>query len=344
MKNEIDEWKIFKNEILDKLNTNKIQLNLLEKNSNDNILRIDKILNNTVLYPRLIGINSKFKSFHEYIDYTVEQLSTADNFRNKMDLDLKYFKAKIDKIIQALKLKIETSIYSANQLVQKRIKENENLIKDYINSKIFDMLIKSKEIENIIEKNKNESNSFIYNINNSLNVRIEKEIEKIEEEKKLIYKDLNECKNKITDLKNEIKINEKNKLCKEEYKADLIEIIRNIMEEELIPKFKIDNLDKKDKFDFIHTSDLDNNEFNDRNKSFDLEIKSKKNDMELFNKNIIENKICYDFKANRTNDIRLADSKKSNNEQKITNIKEIRKKYKNIKDLNFLGNEEKIIK
>ena len=129
LKEQINNWSLFKREISDISTSNTIKINFMEKDINDNIFRINKILNNSVIYPRIIGNSAKFKTFHEYIDYNLEQLSTTDNFRNKIELDLNSFKTKIDKIIQTLKLKIETSIIASHQLVQKGLKENENIIK-----------------------------------------------------------------------------------------------------------------------------------------------------------------------------------------------------------------------
>ena len=327
LKEEIDKWNIFKSEILDIFTTNKIKINILEKDTNDNLFRINKILNNTVLYPRIIGNNSQFKTFHEYIDYTVEKLSTSDNFRNRMELDFKYFKAKIDKIIDFIKIKIDTSINAANQLVNTKIKENEITIKDYINSKIFDIQVKNKEMENIVERNKNELNKIINNMNNILNDKIEKEITKINEEKKFMFKQIDECKNKILALKNEIKLNEKNKTWFKNNKMEIIDMIKDIIEEEKI----VQNLEKKDKCDCIPSSNLENKEnkkksnksHHNRAKSFDLKNNKKNKNKESLSEENIENKYYSYKKIKNSNDEGINNTKiiKTSNDDEFSNTK-----------------------
>ena len=75
IKEKIEEMDKFKKEITDLSSSNKIKLNFLERETQDNFFRINNIINNSVLYPRVIGNNSKFKNFHEFIDYTLSQYS-----------------------------------------------------------------------------------------------------------------------------------------------------------------------------------------------------------------------------------------------------------------------------
>ena len=59
-----------------------------------------------------------------------------DVFRGKFEIELNSFKLKVDKIIQSLKIKLDCAIQDCRQIVKNGIKENENIIKDYITGKI----------------------------------------------------------------------------------------------------------------------------------------------------------------------------------------------------------------
>ena len=67
IKGKIEEMEKFKKEATDLSSSNKIKLNFLERETQDNLFRVNNIINNSVLYPRVIGNNSKFKNFHEFI-------------------------------------------------------------------------------------------------------------------------------------------------------------------------------------------------------------------------------------------------------------------------------------
>ena len=330
LKDHMDIWEIFKKDILNITTSNSVKINLLERDSNDNISRINKLLNNSILYPRIIGINSKFKTFHEYIDYTLTQLSTTDSFINKIELDFKSFKTKIDKIIQILKIKIETSINAAHQLVQKGIKENENIIKEYINSKIFDIQIKNKELESKIEnldKKINISNDII-------NKKINEEIINIKKEVQLIYKGIGKYQNDNEDLKIRITKLEKSFEDIEQNKFIFNKNTNDITEE-------LNNLIENDKF--FQNINNSNNSYKiketlinkDKGKRSTSEHKNKKDIENPFDINkmkkkplsgkLLENKFIKNYSLNNINHSDIINSKKIHIESNIKINERIKK-------------------
>jgi len=194
---KIEEIEKFKKEVTDLSSSSKIKLDFLERETQDNFFRINNIINSSVLYPRVIGSNSKFKNFHEFIDYTLSQLSATNSFQTKIELDLKSFKAKIDKIIQSLKVQIEMAVNTSNQLVQNGLQETENRIREFVNERVLNIQIKNKELESKIEKAMTDLNKGIDIINdktNELNIHLKEEIEKFNAEAKALYKNIEECK------------------------------------------------------------------------------------------------------------------------------------------------------
>ena len=151
MKKEMDK---FKKEITDLSSSNKIKLNFLERETQDNFFRINNIINNSVLYPRVIGNNSKFKNFHEFIDYTLSELSAANSFQKRIEFDLKSFKDKIDKAIQSLKVQIEMAVNSSSQLVKNGLRETENRIREFVNERVLNIQIKTLSNKIYYSKNK----------------------------------------------------------------------------------------------------------------------------------------------------------------------------------------------
>lgn len=197
IKEKIEEMDKFKKEITDLSSSNKIKLNFLERETQDNFFRINNIINNSVLYPRVIGNNSKFKNFHEFIDYTLSQLTEANSFQKRIEFDLKSYKDKIDKAIQSLKVQIEMAVNSSSQLVKNGLRETENRIREFVNERVLNIQIKNKELESRVEKAMIDLNKGINNINdkaNELNNQLREEIEKFNAEAKILNKNIEECK------------------------------------------------------------------------------------------------------------------------------------------------------
>ena len=320
LKDKINELFIFKKDILDISTSNQIKLNFLEKDTSDNIFRINKILNNSVIYPRVIGNNSKFKTFHEYIDYTLVELTATDSFRKKMEYDLKTFKIKIDKIMQSLKIKIDTSINAAQQLVKNGIKENENIMKEFINSKIFDIQIKNNELELKIEKNIKEINKQINTINN----KIKEDITKITNESKMLNKSIEEFKNENKQIQNKIngvenfiqtKEKEKNKLHIDNNKDEIIEIIKNIIEEVKVMNLNL-NSEKN-----INSDNKENSYTNieNKNQKKNNKTKNKKPNSSYINKNKNYSLDLKFIKKNKINEINEKSQYLLNNNRNNTN-------------------------
>ena len=220
LKEQIDNWSHFKSDISKISTGNEIKLTLLEKETYSNFYRIDKLLSNSIIYPRIIDKNAKFKNFHEFIDYVLEKISILDIFKSKIELDLQSFKVKVDKIIQGLKIKLDCSISDARQIVKNGVKENELIIKDYLTGKIYDLQVKSNEFEKKVEKKLEEFNLGLNTFDEKMKLFDEKveekmNIDKFGEEKNSIYYDINQCKNKDNELNNRINALEKYKATQE---------------------------------------------------------------------------------------------------------------------------------
>ena len=79
----------------------------LKKKINANIEGINDVLLNSVIYPAVIGKKAKFQTFHEFIDYIIQEISQLNTFKNKSQMDsMSAFKKKIDGVLEAFKIQI----------------------------------------------------------------------------------------------------------------------------------------------------------------------------------------------------------------------------------------------
>ena len=348
LKEHLDKLSDLKNEVLDLSGSNQIKLNILEKETQSNILRINNIISNSILYPGIIGNNSKFKTFHEYIDFTLTELSNIKSFRNGIDIDLKFFKERIDKSLSSIKLKIETLFNSTKQLVQKEILENENKIKDFIQAKLFDIEVKNKELESKIEKALNLLTKGINNMDNKskeIFKKLDEETSKFKLEKSMIYKSIDKCNYNYNEIKNNINnfenlTNEQErgnnmKLGVKQIKKEIILMVRDIIEK----KLNLNN-DKNIKTDFIETSTLENKNLIKNNllenKTRPNTVKDNKNFSPILKKRKLLNKYgILDKKL---------DEKVTEKKNKLLKINEDKKIKNNSFVKNINKNEAQIIK
>lgn len=320
IKEQMDILDNFKNDIKKSTAEDNIKLVMLEKDVNNNFYRIDKLLNSSIIYPRIIGFNSKFKTFHEYIDYTLNQLTSFDMFKNKMEMDLNSFKSKIDKMIQSLKYKIECSISDSHQIVKNGVKENELILKEYINGKIFDLQLKDTELEQKINK-------YLQDITENLNSYQEKMKlfdEKIEEkmnlnsfyeEKISVYKSIEEYKKEEEEIIKRINILEQFKETQEknllQTKSLERKIFRNYSGLNIYPgnNQEFDLLDLNEGGKITNNENVLNQEINETNVQQNLE-----------GNNIINSE--NENKNNKGNNTNIINSPNLNNENKIKLYKE----------------------
>ena len=142
----------FKEKISEKIMTNEIKLDSTQKDLQNAMFKYDKMFTDTVIYPGLIGNSCKYKTFHEFIDYLLIQISQLNSFKEKNILDLKSYKTKLENLIQSFKLQIENITKSMTEFTTKSVNNCEERINDLL--KIYD----EKLIEVRIENNKYSNN------------------------------------------------------------------------------------------------------------------------------------------------------------------------------------------
>ena len=194
LKENIESLIQFKEEIRDTLFKRRAKYIDFEKKMNDEIDRINKVLMDTVIYPGIIGNSAKFKTYHDFIDYVLTEISQLILFKEKSGLDIAPFKRKIEQSIDAFKIQMNN--FSTKEFTNNLINQSEEKINSLL--KLNDERLKSIKYENTnlnkkldetnkkIEilfkfKNKVENNDNLYgNFNNEI-IIIKKEINNINE-------------------------------------------------------------------------------------------------------------------------------------------------------------------
>jgi len=114
-KDKVDQLYESRLSIKDNILTNEIKLTNFEKEYNDKINNINQILSETVIYPSVIGGLGKFKTFHEFIDYIITQISKINIYKEKNTLDLNSYKNKLETLIKSFQFQLDNIIKSNRQ-------------------------------------------------------------------------------------------------------------------------------------------------------------------------------------------------------------------------------------
>jgi hypothetical protein len=143
---KIEELNQFKEETKNKLITDSIRITNIETDNKVNIKNIEQILSSSVIYPGLIGYSGKFKSFHDYMDYVLDQISELNAFKERSTLDLAPYKKKIDENLEFIKLQVSHIINASNEFTIKRVNDSEQRMKSLI--QLYDDRLQDTRVEN----------------------------------------------------------------------------------------------------------------------------------------------------------------------------------------------------
>ena len=181
MKEKLESLFKFKEETQDILIKRSSNFNDLERKLNVNMDEVNKILTNSVIYPAVIGKTAKFQTFHEFIDYVIQEISQLNIFKKKSQIDsMTSFKKKIDGILNAFKIQMN------NLMSKEKAKQLINDLEERMNStfKLYDERLQDARVENAnysidIQKKAEEMNKQINNLFKAQNY-MDKKFEKLQ--------------------------------------------------------------------------------------------------------------------------------------------------------------------
>ena len=206
----------FKNKNQELMTTTGVKIDNLDKDLYNNIYRIDSILKETVIYPRIIGIICKFKTFHEFMDYVLNECTHNINFREKTVVDLNNLRSNNDKIVNNFNIKLEKTKKTLTSYIDASIKKIENKINSL--NDVFNDKINNYRIENMTysENMKKASESLLKQVNNVIQAKNDI-FNKFDEKINIINKEHTRMIKYFTGYKNEF--NEMRRMFKEMLEA-----------------------------------------------------------------------------------------------------------------------------
>ena len=165
LKDKVESLIQFKEEMKDTIFKRRAKFSELEKKVNDDIDNINKILTSSVIYPGIIGKNTKFLSFHDFIDFCMQEIGQLIIFKNKSGMDIGPFKKKVETSMEAFRLQINNLVSKevANQMIndlEQRINSNFKLYDD----KIKKIRVDNSEYSITLQKKSKELNKQIENL------------------------------------------------------------------------------------------------------------------------------------------------------------------------------------
>ena len=247
LKEKIEEISQDKIDIQDKLLKTSVKLDRLEKEYNKKIGDIDNLLNDSVIYPGIIGKKARFINFHEFIDYILSQIAKFTVAFQKNISEINSIKSRLESSIKNIKIDAEGNLRSANQYTRQSVIESENRIKEVIN--ILENNLKEIKEEN--EKNKKNIEQYNNETRNELKKEMESQKIKYKEENNKIDQKISDYEKQLNGLKDsynklneefneKINVNEENQKeekQKEENNKDLNDKNYQIDENEIVNKY-----------------------------------------------------------------------------------------------------------
>ena len=144
VREKVDSLKQFEEEMRDTIFKRRAMFGEFEKKTKDDIIRISNILTASVIYPGIIGNNTKFKTFHDYIDYTLQEIAQLITFKDKSGLDLTPFKRKIDIALDNLRLQMNN--FCSKDFINTTLSQTEEKMQNLF--KVYDDRLQDAKVEN----------------------------------------------------------------------------------------------------------------------------------------------------------------------------------------------------
>ena len=163
IKEKVEALNLFKEESNDSIFKQRAKLNEFDNRMTKEINRINDILVDSVLYTGIIGGNCKFKTFHDFMDFVLKEISEFNILKDKKGMDLQPFKKKIEQTIDSFRLQIN-NIYT-KEMINNAINRSEENFQNSL--KLVDEKIRNIKVENF-STNRNYSNK-IEELNSKIN-------------------------------------------------------------------------------------------------------------------------------------------------------------------------------
>ena len=254
----------FKTKTEDNFNRINSRISSFQKEYRDYINSIEKLVNENLRYPGVIGRNAKFLNFRYFIDFIIKGFKEVNEFKDEVrDFEINEFKKKVNSDISDFRFAISDNYTNSIRLIGNTFKEFDVKIADLIKRNNDNM----KENEEKFEELKNKINNYFSEyqtkfeslekiINDKFKEQLN-EIEKFKSIKEELVADINNFKSSLEEQKKEI-INKNNN-------NEIQENIKNLLNDNRINDINNniinDNIIKSTNNNGINEDGANNNEF-----------------------------------------------------------------------------------
>ena len=272
MQEKISQLYEFKSKLDEEIVTQKISIKNINSELKTAINNYDKLFSNSIIYPGVIGPNSKFSTFHELIDYILLNINQLSTFRDKNLLDLKSYKTKLESLVKSFKMQADSIMMNTTEFTNKKINDLEKKFQTLFKnqeSAIVDLNTESNKLNLSFDKLTKEIKSEQYkkldseiNILKYYNNIIMNKCEDYDNEFKLIKKQLNNIKLNTNDEPNQDEYQKRNRNNSQYARNDF-------MARSIVKKYILGELGIKDiKHPIKRQKSIIDNDMNIKNKLF----------------------------------------------------------------------------
>ena len=204
---KINTFQLFKSKTEDSIVSLNSRIAIVQKETKDSLIKFEKILEENLKYPGIIGKNSKFSNFRFFVDYVMNNIKYLNDFKEEMiNFDFAGFKKRINSDLQEFRFTLIENDRNLRKLIESNIKE--------FNSKVFDldnkMENKFEDVYDTLKDYKNIINERISLYEEKVQNKFDNLQKNLEDKYKEHLNDINNfknIKNKFTNDINNIKHN-----------------------------------------------------------------------------------------------------------------------------------------
>ena len=303
---QLNRFQVFQAKAEDNLFTLNSRIMNTQKESKDSIIKIEKMLDENLKYPGIIGKNCKYPNFRFFVDFVITNIKSLNDFRVEIqNYELSEFKRKINSELQDIRFVISDNYKSMRRLSEKNIKDFDSRLNVYNNKND----IKFDDLKNVINDFKNKINDYLLqymnkiedkfnNFENNISEKYEEQIQEINNLKIIKNKFIND----IDDIKEKLIKNEKS-----------LEYIKNNYEKNLL-------LEKMNKNNYLSENNKKMGEKDDGPSKKILSEKKKESGLTIGAKNL--DNINSDIKIYDTNMQNTEKTYSENTLDQYTNLRE----------------------
>ena len=201
----------FKTKTEDNFNRINSRISSFQKEYRDYINSIEKLVNENLRYPGVIGRNAKFLNFRYFIDFIIKGFKEVNEFKDEVrGFEINEFKKKVNSDISDFRFTISDNYTNSIRLIGNTFKEFDVKIADLIkrnNDNMKENEEKFEELKNNINNYFSEYQTKFESLEKIINDKFKEqlnEIEKFKSIKEELVADINSFKSSFEEQKKEI--------------------------------------------------------------------------------------------------------------------------------------------